>query len=112
MKKAGKGPIEDDMRAEYDFASMQGGVRGKYADRLRENTNVVILADDVAEAFPNDSAVNDALRAVLKAASVIVRPKRAKLTQEESIRRMELFPQRKHQMVESVRKSKRRAAPA
>jgi len=53
------------LRPEYDFAAMQGGVRGKYTKRYREGTNIVLLEPDVAEAFPNDAAVNQALRGVL-----------------------------------------------
>ena len=64
------------MRDEYDFASMQGGVRGKYSARLAEGTNIVVLEDDVAAAFRTDEAVNEALRAVLKAAAQVGRPKR------------------------------------
>jgi len=56
----------NDMRPEYDFASMKGGVRGKYAKRYRAGTNLVLLDPELAEAFPTDAAVNDALRAVLK----------------------------------------------
>jgi hypothetical protein len=56
----------NDMRPEYDFASMKGGVRGKYAKRYRAGTNLVLLDPELAEAFPTESAVNDALRAVLK----------------------------------------------
>ena len=48
------------MRGEYDFS---GGVRGKYAARYAQGTNVVVLDPDVAEAFPTPKAVNDALRA-------------------------------------------------
>jgi hypothetical protein len=44
---------------------MRGGVRGKYAQRLRENSNIVLLEPDVAKAFPNDEAVNAALRGLL-----------------------------------------------
>ena len=54
------------MRPEYDFASMKGGVRGKYAKRYRAGSNLVLLDPDLAEAFPTEAAVNDALRAVLK----------------------------------------------
>jgi soluble cytochrome b562 len=50
------------MRPEYDFG---GGVRGKYAARYREGTNVVVLDPDIADAFPNAGAVNRALRALL-----------------------------------------------
>jgi hypothetical protein len=49
-----------EMRDEYDFS---GGVRGRYADRYAQGTNVVVLDPDVAEAFPTPKAVNDALRA-------------------------------------------------
>ncbi len=56
----------NDMRPEYDFASMKGGVRGKYVTQYRAGTNLVLLDPDLAEAFPTDAAVNDALRAVLK----------------------------------------------
>ena len=56
----------DDLRPEYDFASMKGGVRGKYVDRYREGTNLVLLDPDVAAAFPDAKAVNDALRSVLQ----------------------------------------------
>ncbi len=51
-----------DMRAEYDFA---GGIRGKYIDRYRRGTNVVLLDAELAEAFPDSKSVNDALRVIL-----------------------------------------------
>lgn len=51
------------MRAEYDFS---GGVRGKYAKRYAQGTNVVLLEPDVAEAFPTARAVNAALRKLLR----------------------------------------------
>jgi hypothetical protein len=72
MKK-GSRPVDDDMLDEYDFASMQGGVRGKYSARLGDGTNIVVLEDDVAEAFRTDEAVNEALRAVLRAAAQVGR---------------------------------------
>jgi hypothetical protein len=50
------------MRPEYDFS---GGVRGKYVDRYRKGTNVVLLDPEVAAAFPDSTSVNDALRALL-----------------------------------------------
>ena len=56
---------EDEIRTEYDFASMPGGVRGKYAERLRQETNIVVLEPDVVEAFPTREAVNAALRGIL-----------------------------------------------
>ena len=53
---------EDKLSPEYDFAQMKGGVRGKYVERYRQGTNLVLLDPDVAPAFPNDEAVNQALR--------------------------------------------------
>ena len=53
------------MRPEYDFASMKGGVRGKYVARLRKGSNLVLLEPEVAAAFPSAEAVNEALRGVL-----------------------------------------------
>jgi hypothetical protein len=65
MKKTNPRLGDDELRAEYDFAAMKGGVRGKYATLVREGTNVVLLEADVAEAFPTEAAVNEALRGVL-----------------------------------------------
>ena len=53
------------MRAEYDFS---GGVRGKYAKRYAQGSNIVVLEPDVAEAFPTARAVNAALRKLLREA--------------------------------------------
>jgi hypothetical protein len=58
--------VDDELRAQYDFRSMRGVVRGKYAARYRERLRVVRLADDVADAFTDEAAVNDALRAYLR----------------------------------------------
>jgi hypothetical protein len=64
MKKNRKvSESSDEMRPEYDFS---GGVRGKYVQRFREGTNIVILEPDVAAEFKDSAAVNDALREVLK----------------------------------------------
>ena len=56
---------ENDLKAEYDFAKMEGGVRGKYVARLRKGSNLALLEPEVAAAFPSDAAVNEALRGVL-----------------------------------------------
>ncbi len=53
---------EDDMRPEYD---LRGGVRGKYYQRYRQGTNVVLLAPDVARSFHDSATVNEALRRYL-----------------------------------------------
>ena len=60
------GPVDDELRPEYDFRSMHGVGRGKYASRYRERLRVVRLADDVAEAFEDEAAVNEALREYLR----------------------------------------------
>jgi hypothetical protein len=52
---------DPDMLEEYDFT---GGVRGKYAKRYAEGTNVVVIDPDVAEYFPDHDSVNDALRSL------------------------------------------------
>lgn len=57
---------DDDLRPEYDFRSLRGVVRGKYAARYRERLRVVRLADDVAEQFSDEAAVNEALREYLR----------------------------------------------
>jgi hypothetical protein len=57
--------LDDDLRPEYDFANMTGGVRGKYVERYRAGTNIVLLEPDVAAAFPNAESVNTALRELL-----------------------------------------------
>ena len=62
-RKASRPPHTDDLRAEYDF---RGGIRGKYAARYREGSNVVLLDPDVAEAFGTAESVNRALRALLE----------------------------------------------
>ncbi len=71
MKKRSPSRASRDMRPEYDFASMKGGVRGKYAKRYRAGTNLVLLEPEVAKAFPTDDAVNEALRAVLQATRAV-----------------------------------------
>ena len=58
----------DELRPEYDFANMTGGVRGKYFDRYRSGSNVVLLEPDVAEAFPTAESVNEAIRMLLNIA--------------------------------------------
>ena len=62
--------ISDELRPEYrreDFGPM---ARGKYAARMRESSNVIVLDPDIAEAFPNAQAVNQALRGLLELAKV------------------------------------------
>jgi hypothetical protein len=76
MKKASRKPratsratnrrtTSDEILPHYDF---RGGVRGKYAARYREGTNVVLLEPDVAARFPDAASVNRALRALAEIA--------------------------------------------
>lgn len=68
MNKEVENEMEDELRSEYDFTQMEGGIRGKYVERYRAGTNLVLLDPDVAQAFPNDKAVNDALRLLIQVA--------------------------------------------
>ncbi len=60
---------------DYDFSS---GVRGKYAARYAEGTNVVVLSPDVAEIFPDSEAVNEALRTLVRISGKTVRARVAR----------------------------------
>jgi hypothetical protein len=65
MKKAKR----EELRSEYRLEDLGRGVRGKYYRRLlKERTNIVVLEPDVAKAFRDSTAVNDALRSFLKVA--------------------------------------------
>ena len=72
MKKA-KRKATDELRSEYKRSDFGNLVRGKYAARVAAETNVVILEPEMAEAFPNDSAVNEALRGLLDVAAKTAR---------------------------------------
>ena len=65
----------DELRPEYDFAAMSGGVRGKYLSEAQRGTNVVLLDEDVAAAVPDSKAVNDALRLLLSVARKVDAPR-------------------------------------
>jgi hypothetical protein len=63
----------DELRLEYDLKKLlRGGVRGKYVSRYCSGTNVVLLTPDVAQAFPTEEAVNEALRLVLRMSQIPV----------------------------------------
>ena len=58
---------KDELRPEYDMRSLlKSGVQGKFARKYRAGTNLVLLDPDVAKAFPNEKAVNETLRLVMK----------------------------------------------
>ena len=84
--KTKESTIVQDMRAEYDFSAMKGGVRGKYYEAYRQGHKVVIhkedgtksvqyfkledgavmLEPDVRKYFPNSEAVNKALKSLIE----------------------------------------------
>jgi len=67
MKTKSKDEKVDELRQEYDLATLlKKGIRGKYAKRYEQGTNLVLLSPDVARDFPTDEAVNDALRLVIQ----------------------------------------------
>ena len=67
MKRRSRDEQADELRAEYDLGELlKTGVQGKYADRFNQGTNLVLLDEDVAQAFPTDQAVNEALRLVIQ----------------------------------------------
>ena len=65
MKRASRKP-SDDLRPEYKRSDFGTLTRGKYARRIAETTNVVVLEPEVAKVFPNDRAVNKALRGLMR----------------------------------------------
>jgi len=68
MKKD-KEPDKDELRAEYKRSDFPGElVRGKYAERMRESSNIVVLRPEVAQVFPNEEAVNNALLSLIELA--------------------------------------------
>ena len=71
MKKQIEHRNHEDMRPEYDFAAMSGGVRGKHYGKYRKGTNVVLLTPEIVKAFPTEEAVNEALRGILRTARAV-----------------------------------------
>lgn len=72
MKKNTHDQMDDDLRPEYDLSQLlQGGVRGKYAERFHAGSNLVLLAPDVAQAFPDEAAVNAVLRLVMQLTHIL-----------------------------------------
>lgn len=59
---------DDEMRPEYDLSQLKGKVRGKYVERYKAGTNLILLESDVHAAFPDAGAVNEALRMLMKIA--------------------------------------------
>ena len=58
----------EEMRKEYKRKDLGKGIRGKYFDEYKKGTNLILLSPDVAEVFPDDASVNEALRSLMKIA--------------------------------------------
>ena len=64
----------DDLRPEYRREDLGSGVRGKYLEASRRASNLVMLSPGVAQAFPTEEAVNEALRSLIELARRATRP--------------------------------------
>jgi hypothetical protein len=64
-KSANKRTATGELRKDYDLSKLPG-VRGKYFERYRRGTNLVLLSPDVAEYFPDEKSVNTALRSLIR----------------------------------------------
>ena len=53
---------EDTLRKEYSEDLVKSGIRGKYAQKYREGTNIVLIEPDLHKIFPDSKSVNCALR--------------------------------------------------
>ena len=60
--------MADELQPEYDLSKLKGAVRGKYAKRFKQGTNLVLLSPDVAKYFPDEQSVNAALRSLVSIA--------------------------------------------
>jgi hypothetical protein len=66
---------KDELRPCYKRSDFPGGlVRGKYAERLRKSSNIIVLQPEVAEAFPNEESVNRALLSLIELAQKTISP--------------------------------------
>lgn len=77
----------DELRSEYKQSDFPGGlVRGKYAKRILESSNIVVLKPEVAEAFPNEEAVNSALLSLIELAQKTTRPTKRSTERAKKLR--------------------------
>lgn len=74
MKNTTEQDQDDDMRPEYDFSKMGPPVRGKYAARYAEGTNLVPIDPEVLRYFKDTNSINEALRMLIKIARTNVDP--------------------------------------
>ncbi len=63
-----KGKVKEEMRPDYKREDLGKGARGKYSSAYKEVHNIVLLDPEVAKAFPNEEAVNEALKSLIKVA--------------------------------------------
>ena len=85
MKKAPTNKQVDGLRPEYDLSKLKGGVRGKYYERARAGTNLVLIEPDLAGVFPDTDSVNRALRLLADTAEAATAPKRRSARFTESV---------------------------
>jgi hypothetical protein len=83
MKKAEAKDV-DELRPEYKRSDFGKLLRGKYAAKAAAESNVVVLEPEVAKVFPNDAAVNEALRGLMKIAEAATRPARTRARQTQT----------------------------
>ncbi|MGD9733693.1 MAG: hypothetical protein AB7U45_16075 [Desulfamplus sp.] len=58
MSNISNNELNDELRPEYYLSKLKGGVKGKYAAKYSERTNLILLAPDVAEVFKDNESVN------------------------------------------------------
>lgn len=75
-KKSIPAKRSDDLRKEYDLSQLKGGVTGKYYRQATAGTNLVLIEPDLAKVFPDEEAVNRALRILVDAVRVANSSKR------------------------------------
>jgi len=61
----------DELRAEYKRSDFKKLERGKYYERIKASSNVVVLDPEVAAVFPNSAAVNKALHSLVEVAQSV-----------------------------------------
>ncbi|MBI2987155.1 MAG: hypothetical protein HYY45_10360 [Deltaproteobacteria bacterium] len=88
MKKAHTNKQAEELRPEYDLSKLKGGVRGKYYERARAGTNLVLIEPDLANVFPDTESVNRALRLLADTAEATVgHTRRARRTPNKRLKR-------------------------
>ena len=89
MKKAPTSKQVDELRPEYDLSKLKGGVRGKYYERARDGTNLVLIEPDLANVFPDTDSVNRALRLLADTAEAAAgHTRRMRRTPDKQLKRI------------------------